>query len=123
MGVVRDGDSVTDNGVTYQLAQTVPGRIESTYQNVLTITEPLSSLVSSTFTCQVGNALGPSETSDPLVIPGKMHSLDKYRYIYYVLELLRSSIFPYPEPSITAHNIAELLLPIAWAGQNHPMKF
>ena len=42
--------------------------------------------------------------------------------IYYVLELLCSSIFPYPEPSITAH-IAELLLPIAWAGQNHPMKF
>ena len=29
---------------------------------------------------------------------------------------------PYPEPSITAH-IAELLLLIAWAGQNHPMKF
>ena len=42
--------------------------------------------------------------------------------IYYVLELVCNSIFPYPEPSITAH-IDELLLPIAWAGQNQPMKF
>ena len=41
---------------------------------------------------------------------------------YYVLELVCSSIFPYPEPSITAH-IAELLWPIAWVGQNYPMKF
>ena len=77
MGVVRDGDAVTDNGVTYQLAQTLTDRQQSTYENVLTITEPLSSLMSSTFTCQVGNTLGPSETSDPLVIPGKMHILDK----------------------------------------------
>ena len=73
MGVVRDGDSVPDNGVTYQLAQTVPSRAQSTYQNVLTITEELSSLVGSSFTCQVGNVLGMSVTSQAFVIPGKIH--------------------------------------------------
>ena len=73
VGVVRDGDAVTDSGVTYQLAQTLNNRGESTYQNVLTITGPLSSLGGSSFTCQVGNVLGMSVTSQAFVIPGKIH--------------------------------------------------
>ena len=31
------------------------------------------------------------------------------------------TIVPYPEPSITVH-IANFLLPIVWAEQNHPIK-
>ena len=70
-GIVRDGDSVTVNGVTYQLSQTLTNRVQSTYDNVLTITEPLSSLAGSTFTCQVENVLGMSAISDSLQILGK----------------------------------------------------
>ena len=74
-GIVRDGDSVTVNGVTYQLSQTLTNRAQSTYDNVLTITEALSSLAGSTFTCQVVNALGPSQTSQSFQIPGKTRGL------------------------------------------------
>ena len=70
-GIVRDGDSATVSGVTYQLSQTLIDRAQSTYDNVLTITEPLSSLAGSTFTCQVENALGMSAISDSFQIPGK----------------------------------------------------
>ena len=70
-GIVRDGDSATVNGVTYQLSQTLTDRIQSTYDNVLTIIEPLSSLASSTFTCQVENALEMSVISDSFQILGK----------------------------------------------------
>ena len=66
-------------GVTYQLTQTVTNRTESTYENVLTINQPLADAVGSTFTCQVENVLGPSETSQP-VITGKAHVLGKYIY-------------------------------------------
>ena len=70
-GIVRDGDSVTVNGVTYQLSQTLTDRAQSTFDNVLTITEPLSSFADSTFTCQVANALGMSAISDSFQILGK----------------------------------------------------
>ena len=70
-GIVRDGDSATVNGVTYQLSQTLIDRVQSTYDNVLTITEAQSSLAGSILTCQVENALGPSQTSQPFQIPGK----------------------------------------------------
>ena len=59
-------------GVSYQLEQTVTSRAQSTYQNMLTITEERSSLVDSSFTCQVENVLGMSETSQPFVIPGEI---------------------------------------------------
>ena len=78
MGVVRDGDSVSDNGVTYQLTQRVTDRGESTYENVLTITEELSSLVDRVFTCQVENVLGLSVTSEPFMIPGKIATCTWY---------------------------------------------
>ena len=79
-GIVRDGDSATVNGVTYQLSQTLTDRVQSTYDSVLTITEPLSSLAGSTFTCQVENALGMSAISDSFQILGKTCGLDMYTY-------------------------------------------
>ena len=79
-GIVRDGDSATVNGVTYQLSQTLTNRIQSTYDNVLTITEALSSLAGSTFTCQVENALGQSQTSQSFHILGKTCGLGMYTY-------------------------------------------
>ena len=79
-GIVTDGDSVTVNGVAYQLSQTLTNRAQSTYDNVLTITEALSSLVGSTFTCQVVNALGMSAISSSFQIPGKTHGLGMYTY-------------------------------------------
>ena len=79
-GIARDGDSATVNGVTYQLSQTLTNRAQSTYDNVLTITEPLSSLAGSTFTCQVENALGPSQTSQSFQILGKTCGLGMYTY-------------------------------------------
>ena len=79
-GIVRDWDSATVNGVTYQLSQTLTNRAQSTYDNVLTITEPLSSLAGSNFTCQVGNALGPSQTSQSFQILGKTCGLGMYTY-------------------------------------------
>ena len=76
-GIVRDGDSVTVNGVTYQLSQTLTNRAQSTYDNVLTIAEPLSSLAGSTFSCQVENALGTSIISNSFQILGKTSGLGK----------------------------------------------
>ena len=67
-------------GVTYQLTQTVTNRAESTYENVLTINQPLADAVGSAFTCQVENVLGPSKTSQP-VITGKVHAF----YVYCVV--------------------------------------
>ena len=79
-GIVRDGDSATVNGVTYQLSQTLTNRAQSTYDNVLTITEALFSLACSSFTCQVENALGMSVISDSLQILGKTHGLCMLTY-------------------------------------------
>ena len=79
-GIVRDGDSVTVNDVTYQLSQTLTNRAQSTYDNVLTITEPLSSLAGSNFTCQVENTLGASEISQSITILGETHGLGMFAY-------------------------------------------
>ncbi len=66
VGPLRDGESMDFGGVTYQLVQTVTNRAESTYQNVLTVNQPLASIVGSSFTCSVENAIGTSPTSDSL---------------------------------------------------------
>ena len=79
-GIMRDGDSATVNGVTYQLSQTLTNRTQSTYDNVLTITEPLTSLAGSNFTCQVENALGMFAVSDSFQILGKTHGLGMFTY-------------------------------------------
>ena len=71
VGPLRDGESMESGGVTYQLAQTVTNRAESTYENVLTINQPLSDIVGSTFTCSVENTIGTSPTSDSIQIMGE----------------------------------------------------
>ena len=72
VGPLRDGESMDFGGVTYQLAQAVTNRTQSTYQNVLTINQPLADIVGSSFTCSVGNTIGASSTSDSLQIIGKI---------------------------------------------------
>ena len=72
VGPLRDGESVVVGGVTYALAQTVTDRRESTYENVLTINDDVTSLVNDTFTCTVANTLG-MDTSPPITISGEMH--------------------------------------------------
>ena len=72
VGPLREGESMDFGGVTYQLAQTVSNRAESTYQNVLTINQPLASIVGSSFTCSVQNTVGTSTPSDSLQIMGEI---------------------------------------------------
>ena len=59
-------------GVTYQLTQTVTDRAQSTYENVLTIKQPLADIVGSTFTCNVENTIGTAESSQPLTITSEL---------------------------------------------------
>ena len=72
VGPLRDRESVVVVGDTYELAQSVTNRRESTYENVLTINDDLANLMSDTFTCTVANALG-MDTSQPFTISGEMH--------------------------------------------------
>ena len=72
MGPLRDGESVSIDGVTYELAQRVTDRRESTYENILTINDALANLVDDTFSCTVANALG-MDTSQPITISGEIH--------------------------------------------------
>ena len=61
-------------GVTYQMAQTVTNRAQSTYENVLTINQMITDIASSTFTCSVENTIGVSPPSQPYIVTGE-HSL------------------------------------------------
>ena len=61
-------------GVTYQLTQTVTDRAQSTYQNVLTINQPLAEIIGSAFSCSVENTIGTSPTSQPFIITSE-HSV------------------------------------------------
>ena len=70
MGPLRDGESMDFGGVTYQLTQTVTDRAQSTYQNVLTINQPLADIVGN-FTCSVENTVEMSLASDSLQIMGE----------------------------------------------------
>ena len=70
VGPLRDGESVSIGGVTYELAQTVTDRGESTYENILTVIDSPTELVGDTFTCTVANSLG-MDTSQPIAIRGR----------------------------------------------------
>ena len=59
----RNGQPVAIDGNTYQLTQTVTDRAASTYENVLTINQPLASILGSTFTCTIINTLGSAFNS------------------------------------------------------------
>ena len=74
VGPLRDGESVSVGGVTYDLAQKVTNRRESTYENVLTINDDLANLMNDTFTCIVTNIVGIN-TSQPNTISGEIHHL------------------------------------------------
>ena len=72
VGPLREGESTESGGVTYQMAQTVANRAQSTYQNVLTINQPLADIIGSTFFCSVENAVGISPVSQSLTIMGEL---------------------------------------------------
>ena len=68
VGPLRDGESLTFSGVTYQITQMVTNRTQSSYQNVLTINQPLADIIGSTFSCIVENTIGASPDSQSLTI-------------------------------------------------------
>ena len=70
VGPLRDGESISVRGVTYDLAQRVINRRESTYENVLTIYDALANLVEDTLTCTVANTPG-MDTSPSITIRGR----------------------------------------------------
>ena len=73
MGPLRDGESESVGGITYQLTQIVTGRAQSTYENVLTINQPLIGIVGSTFTCSADNTVSESTPdSQSLTILGEL---------------------------------------------------
>ena len=74
VGPLRDGESVSVGGVTYELAQRVIDRRESTYENILTINDTLSNLVDDNFTCTVANTLG-MDTSPSITIGGEIYTI------------------------------------------------
>ena len=51
---MRDGDSETRNGITYQLKQTVIDRKNSTYSNVLNISSASGDILE--YACTVSNS-------------------------------------------------------------------
>ena len=53
----KDGDTLTVDGITYSMTQTVTDRRTSTYENVLNISSDATSIVGD-YTCTVSNALG-----------------------------------------------------------------
>ena len=55
-----DGDTLTVDGTTYSMTQTVTDRRTSTYENVLTL--PATGDISGTYSCQVENTLRDSNT-------------------------------------------------------------
>ena len=55
---MRDEQPLTIDGITYQLTQTVTDRAESSYENVLTIEEALSTVVEHYYSCIVSNMNG-----------------------------------------------------------------
>ena len=78
VGPLRGGESKVFDGVTYQLTQMVTNRAQSTYQNVLTINQPLSDIVGSTFRCSFENTLGTAPNSQPLAITGELFLYEQW---------------------------------------------
>ena len=70
MGPLYDGESVEIDGVTHNLTQTVTDRGASTFDNVLTINQPVADIVGSSFSCTGTNSIGSSTPSDTLEIMG-----------------------------------------------------
>ena len=60
---MKDSQSLSIDGSTYQLTQTVTDRASSTYSNVLTVSETALTGVAGTYTCTVSNDLGSDSYS------------------------------------------------------------
>ena len=58
------------------MTQTVTNRAASTYENVLTVSQPLTSVTGSAFTCTVTNTLG-SNTSNIVQVVAGMFAVDE----------------------------------------------
>ena len=82
VGPLRDGESMEFGGVTYQLTQTVTDRAQSTYQNVLTINQPLAEIIGSAFSCSVENAVGISPVSQSLTIMGELLLFEGHKMVF-----------------------------------------
>ena len=67
---MKDGLSLSIDGSTYQLTQTVTNRASSTYSNVLTVSEIAPTGVAGTYTCTVSNDLGSD--SDSVIAVGEL---------------------------------------------------
>ena len=78
VGPLRGGESKEVDGVTYQLTQMVTNKSQSTYQNVLTINQPLADIEGSTFTCSVENTIGTAPDSHPLAITGEFFLCEQW---------------------------------------------
>ena len=65
----RNGQPVAIDGTIYQLTQTVTDRAASTYENVLTINQPLVAILGNNFTCTIDNMQG-QVTSNSLEVIG-----------------------------------------------------
>ena len=71
----KDGATLTVDGTTYSMTQTVTDRRTSTYENELTL--PATGDISGNYSCQVRNALGESQMT--LAVMGKICTSSKAR--------------------------------------------
>ena len=67
---MKDGQSLSIDGSTYQLTQTVTDRASSTYSNVLTVSEAAPTGVAGTYTCSISNDVGSG--SDNVIAVGEL---------------------------------------------------
>ena len=67
---MKDVLSLSIDGSTYQLTQTVTDRASSTYSNVLTVSEAAPTGVAGTYTCTVSNDVGSG--SDNVIAVGEL---------------------------------------------------
>ena len=72
------------------MIQTLTDRSTSTYENVLTVGQPLTSVFGSSFTCTVTNVLG-SDTSNSVEITGIMF-VCLYKVDYCVILMFQNGI-------------------------------
>ena len=113
VGPLRDGESVFVGGVTYELAQTVTNRRESTYENILTINDDLANLVGDNFTCTVANILG-MDTSQSITINGEIHHLAYSSCCLYVLMIGSSQVYSLHLSCLQYCVLIRLILTMAW---------
>ena len=83
----RDGDTLTVDGTTYSMTQTVTDRRTSTYENVLTL--PATADITGNYHCLVRNALEDSQMT--INVMGKMMYDDNLEHDKALQQLCPSS--------------------------------